>query len=110
VAAKRIFKLKGSEPWLDRLAIMTELCLEMTPSERFAVLQYLITRHNQGEFTAGEASVKLGQRETHAYPGPGTQNATAVGNVGSLGGASGTTHDVADVRGAVSEDAVIRGG
>jgi hypothetical protein len=54
MAAKRIFKLKGSEPWLDRLAIMTELCLEMTPPERFAVLQYLITRHNQGEFTAAE--------------------------------------------------------
>jgi hypothetical protein len=59
MAAKRIFKLRGDEPWMDRLQIMLELCREMTPEERFSVLQMLITRHNQGEFTATEASAKL---------------------------------------------------
>lgn len=59
MASLRRFKLKGTEPWLDRLQIMTEVCLEMTPLERFACLQYLIIRHNQGEFTETERSATL---------------------------------------------------
>jgi hypothetical protein len=66
MASLRRFKLKGTEPWLDRLQILTEVCLEMSPPERFAALQYLITRHNQGEFTEVEKRV-LGQFQFLAW-------------------------------------------
>jgi hypothetical protein len=66
MAARRIFKLRGDEPWMDRLAIMLELCREMTPAERFSALQMLIMRHNQGEFTSMEASAKLAAAANHA--------------------------------------------